>query len=104
MLASGSARVFIAGADLKTIQFNPEDSDGDRKLDAYLAYGQRVFGIIAGLGCPTAAAIGPSIRPIARTGAAGASARAPNQQAEAADPKNPAASEGRQDAKTDRRA
>ncbi len=58
VLASASARVFIAGADLKTIQFNPEDKDGDRKLDAYLAYGQRVFGMICELGVPTAAAIG----------------------------------------------
>ncbi len=58
VLASASARVFIAGADLKTIQFDPADADGDRKLDAYLAYGQRVFGMIADLGCPTAAAIG----------------------------------------------
>ncbi len=58
VLASASSRVFIAGADLKTIQFNPEDKDGDRKLDAYLAYGQRVFGMICELPCPTAAAIG----------------------------------------------
>src|SRR5579862_1002461 len=47
VLASASAKVFVAGADLKTIQANPEDPDSDRKLDAYLAYGQRVFGMIA---------------------------------------------------------
>ena len=58
VLASASSRVFIAGADLKTIQFNAEDKDGDRKLDAYLAYGQRVFGMLCELPCPTAAAIG----------------------------------------------
>ncbi len=58
VLASASARVFIAGADLRTIQFNPDDKDGDRKLDAYLAYGQRVFGMICELPCPSAAAIG----------------------------------------------
>lgn len=58
VLASASSRVFVAGADLKTIQANPEDPDADRKLDAYLEYGQRVFGMIAELPCPTAAAIG----------------------------------------------
>ena len=58
ILASASSRVFIAGADLKTIQANPGNPDDDRRLDAYLAYGQRVFGMIADLPCPTAAAIG----------------------------------------------
>lgn len=58
VLASASPRVFIAGADLKTIQANPSDPDSDRKLDAYLAYGQRVFGMLSELHCPTAAAIG----------------------------------------------
>lgn len=58
VLASASARVFIAGADLKTIQANPADPDADRKLDAYLAYGQRVFGMLPNLPFPTAAAIG----------------------------------------------
>jgi enoyl-CoA hydratase/carnithine racemase len=57
ILASASSKVFIAGADLKTIQANPADPDSDRKLDAYLAYGQRVFAMIAELRCPTAAAI-----------------------------------------------
>lgn len=57
VLASASPRVFVAGADLKTIAANPEDPDSDRKLDAYLAYGQRVFGMIADLPCPSVAAI-----------------------------------------------
>lgn len=57
VLASASTRVFVAGADLKTIQANPEDPDSDRKLDAYLSHGQRVFGMIADLPCPTVAAI-----------------------------------------------
>lgn len=57
VLASASQRVFIAGADLKTIQANPANPDDDRRLDAYLAYGQRVFGMISDLPCPTAAAI-----------------------------------------------
>lgn len=59
VLASASTRVFVAGADLKTIQAPLPQTDGeaDRKLDAYLAYGQRVFGMLCGLGYPTAAAI-----------------------------------------------
>jgi enoyl-CoA hydratase/carnithine racemase len=57
VLASASQRVFVAGADLKTIQAQPEDPDSDRKLDAYLAYGQRVFGMITEISCPTVAAI-----------------------------------------------
>lgn len=52
ILASASPRVFIAGADLKSIQ-----AMSDRELDAYLAYGQQVFGMIADLPFPTAAAI-----------------------------------------------
>ncbi len=58
VLASASPRVFIAGADLKTIQADPANPDADRALDAYLAYGQRVFGMLCTLPCPTAAAIG----------------------------------------------
>jgi enoyl-CoA hydratase/carnithine racemase len=58
VLASASTRVFVAGADLKTIQASPTDPDADRKLDAYLAYGQRVFGMLCDLPFPTAAAIG----------------------------------------------
>jgi enoyl-CoA hydratase/carnithine racemase len=60
VLASASERVFIAGADLKSIQspLTP-GSQGydDRALDAYLAYGQRVFGLICELPMPTVAAI-----------------------------------------------
>lgn len=52
VLASASPRVFIAGADLKLIQ-----SLGDAELDRYLAYGQRVFGMISALPFPTVAAI-----------------------------------------------
>ncbi|HVU63023.1 MAG TPA: enoyl-CoA hydratase-related protein [Phycisphaerales bacterium] len=57
VLASASSKVFVAGADLKTIQANAADRDSDRKLDAYLAYGQRVFGMLAELQVPTCAAI-----------------------------------------------
>ncbi len=52
VLASASQRVFIAGADLKSIQ-----ALSDSDLDRYLAFGQRVFGMLAALPCPTAAAI-----------------------------------------------
>lgn len=52
VLASASDRVFIAGADLKTIS-----EWDDQQLDAYLAFGARVFGMIAWLPYPTAAAI-----------------------------------------------
>ncbi len=52
ILASKSPRVFIAGADLKGIR----DLD-DPTLDRYLANGQRVFGRIGQLPCPSAAAI-----------------------------------------------
>lgn len=52
VLASASQRVFIAGADLKSIQ-----AMSDRELDAYLAYGQQVFGMVADLPFPTVAAI-----------------------------------------------
>lgn len=58
VLASASSRVFIAGADLKTIQADSANPDADRVLDAYLAYGQRVFGMLSELPYPTAAAIG----------------------------------------------
>ena len=47
-----------------------------------------------------AAASGPSITPTARTCPAGAMARAENQNTEAAVPKNPAPSDGFQDAAT----
>ena len=52
VIASASERVFIAGADLKTI------SDWtDEELDRYLAFGAKVFCRLATLPCPTAAAI-----------------------------------------------
>lgn len=52
VLASASERVFVAGADLKTIS-----EWDDRQLDAYLALGERVFGMVSSLPYPTAAAI-----------------------------------------------
>ncbi|MGQ0627492.1 MAG: enoyl-CoA hydratase/isomerase family protein [Phycisphaerales bacterium] len=52
ILASGSSRVFVAGADLKQIE-----SLDVPHLENYLAFGQRVFGMIARLACPTVAAI-----------------------------------------------
>ncbi len=64
VLASASPRVFIAGADLKTIQspLTPGSQGwADEQLDRYLAYGQRVFGMICDLPCPTAAAINGAV-------------------------------------------
>ena len=52
VLASASERVFVAGADLKSIA----ELD-DQALDRYLAYGQMVFGRLSQLPFPTAAAI-----------------------------------------------
>ena len=52
VIASASDRVFIAGADLKTIS----DWDDDQ-LDRYLAFGSSVFLKLAMLPIPTAAAI-----------------------------------------------
>jgi len=52
VLASASERVFVAGADLKTINDWPDD-----QLERYLAFGQRVFGMLADLPFPTVAAI-----------------------------------------------
>ncbi|MDQ7014019.1 MAG: enoyl-CoA hydratase/isomerase family protein [Planctomycetota bacterium] len=52
VLASASPKVFVAGADLKTIV----ELD-DEPLDRYLAFGQRVFGKLSQLPFPTAAAI-----------------------------------------------
>ena len=52
ILATASPRVFIAGADLKQIAGLDVDA-----LDRYLAFGQRVFGRLATLPCPTVAAI-----------------------------------------------
>ncbi|MEM7623745.1 MAG: enoyl-CoA hydratase-related protein [Planctomycetota bacterium] len=52
MLASASERAFVAGADLSSIRDLPDD-----RLHAYLEDAARVFGRLAGLPCPTAAAI-----------------------------------------------
>lgn len=52
MLASSSDRVFVAGADLKTVQ----DED-DNRLHKYLQYGARVFGMLSSFPFPTVAAI-----------------------------------------------
>lgn len=52
VLASASPRVFVAGADLKSIS-----ELNDAALDRYLAYGQRVFGLLSQLPYPTVAAI-----------------------------------------------
>lgn len=52
VLASAASRAFVAGADLKSIM-----QMGDDELDAYLERGQRIFGRIASMPCPTAAAI-----------------------------------------------
>lgn len=60
VLASASPKVFIAGADLRTIQspLTPGSQGwSDDQLDKYLAYGQRVFGMICDLPFPTVAAI-----------------------------------------------
>lgn len=52
VLASGSSRVFIAGADLKSI-----DAMSVPELEAYLRMGQEVFGLLCKLNYPTVAAI-----------------------------------------------
>lgn len=52
ILASGSPRVFVAGADLKSIV-----ALSVAELDEYLAFGQRVFGMLCALPFPTVAAI-----------------------------------------------
>ena len=52
VLASGSTRVFVAGADLAEI-----DALDDAGLDAYLRAGAEAFAMIPALGCPSAAAI-----------------------------------------------
>ncbi|MEK6704081.1 MAG: enoyl-CoA hydratase/isomerase family protein, partial [Planctomycetota bacterium] len=52
VLASASERVFIAGADLKTIQDATDD-----QLHRYLAYASGVFAMISALPYPTVAAI-----------------------------------------------
>jgi 3-hydroxyacyl-CoA dehydrogenase/enoyl-CoA hydratase/3-hydroxybutyryl-CoA epimerase len=52
VLASGSSRVFVAGADLKSI-----DAMTHTELEHYLHYGQVVFAKLCSMPCPTAAAI-----------------------------------------------
>lgn len=52
VLASASKRVFVAGADLKTVQAMSDDD-----LSRYLAYGSEVFGLIPKLPYPSVAAI-----------------------------------------------
>lgn len=52
VLASASPKVFVAGADLRTIIELDDDA-----LDRYLAFGQKVFGKLSQLPFPTAAAI-----------------------------------------------
>jgi len=52
ILASASERVFVAGADLKSI--NEWDDD---RLEAYLTFGAHVFGMVSRLPYPTVAAI-----------------------------------------------
>ncbi len=52
VLASASERVFVAGADLKTIADWPDD-----QLHRYLEYGSRVYGLISSMPFPTVAAI-----------------------------------------------
>ncbi len=53
VLASESDRVFVAGADLKTIH-----GAADSELLAYLAYASEVYAMLAQFPVPTAAAIG----------------------------------------------
>ncbi|MBX3378830.1 MAG: enoyl-CoA hydratase/isomerase family protein [Phycisphaeraceae bacterium] len=52
IVRSASERVFVAGADLKTISEWSDD-----QLDRYLAFGQKVFSTLATLPFPTVAAI-----------------------------------------------
>lgn len=52
VLASASERVFVAGADLKTIS-----ESNDQQLTQYLAYASRVFQMLADFPFPTVAAI-----------------------------------------------
>lgn len=56
VLASGSPRVFIAGADLKSIM-----AMSHTELEDYLAYGQQVFGMLCKLPFPTVAAIAGAV-------------------------------------------
>jgi enoyl-CoA hydratase/carnithine racemase len=56
VLASGSSRVFVAGADLKAIM-----AMDHAELESYLAFGQRVFGLLCKLPFPTVAAINGAV-------------------------------------------
>lgn len=56
ILASGSPRVFIAGADLKSIAAMSQS-----ELEAYLRYGQEVFGLLCTMPCTTVAAINGAV-------------------------------------------
>jgi enoyl-CoA hydratase/carnithine racemase len=56
ILASGSPRVFIAGADLKSIA-----AMSQTELENYLRYGQEVFGLLCTMPCSTVAAINGAV-------------------------------------------
>ncbi len=56
ILASASTRVFVAGADLKSIMAMSHD-----ELERYLAYGQRVFGMLCELPYVTVAAVNGAV-------------------------------------------
>ncbi|MFT3685229.1 MAG: enoyl-CoA hydratase/isomerase family protein [Phycisphaerales bacterium] len=56
VLASGSPRVFIAGADLKSIA-----AMSVSELENYLRYGQEVFGMLCTMPCSTVAAINGAV-------------------------------------------
>jgi enoyl-CoA hydratase/carnithine racemase len=56
VLASGSPRVFIAGADLKSIA-----AMSVSELENYLRYGQEVFGLLCTMPCSTVAAINGAV-------------------------------------------
>src|SRR5688572_11348723 len=56
ILASGSPRVFIAGADLKSIA-----AMSVSELENYLRYGQEVFGLLCTMPCSTVAAINGAV-------------------------------------------
>src|SRR5262245_43060444 len=59
ILASASERVFVAGADLKSI--DADKGLNDRDLDAYLTYGQRIFGMLSQVPYWSAAAINGAV-------------------------------------------
>jgi len=56
VLASGSPRVFIAGADLKSIAAMSQP-----ELENYLKYGQEVFGLLCTMPCSTVAAVNGAV-------------------------------------------